>query len=481
MPSSFIAKITERGGPAPELELDSLVRVAEEREDGSDTVWFATKIPGKDLEIVDGSRVLIISPVRDGQPIEAIFAVVREKRDTPPNDPAAEELYEGHEGLRGWWRLESPVRLKFNSLNDIPGSHADTDNLAAQSLSGQASFVYWNLPLTIHQYVTPKAGCERADNVIELPAVGSKQVVSPPGRGERIAGFPSPAAQTQTQPDPISQGTCFYGVDFSGGREINGRNSKIWIAKWDTGANTLTLECGTDQPGFRRTDLPAKIAKNPGWWVIDFPFGIPAPIARLQNYNHHTQWWNACADALSGGQEATAFRDQIRDVVRNAGEQWSRRRGVDTQHETTWFPLFEQLYRQTVHGAGEVLASLHNEPSAAILPWDANAINDSVTSFVSEGFPGITLRSCLGLPATGYKGKTTLHSGNREMILDRLATLLPITEDVRRRAVDDSEGDAVDAILLAVAARNSCEFGIGEWQKQLNCLGEQGLEGWFPA
>jgi hypothetical protein len=67
------------------------------------------------------------------------------------------------------------------------------------------------------------------------------------------------------------------------------------------------------------------------------------------------------------------------------------------------------------------------------------------------------------------------------MILDRLATLLPITEDVRRRAVDDSEGDAVDAILLAVAARKSCEFGIGEWQKQLNCLGEQGLEGWFPA
>ncbi|MEI8369236.1 MAG: hypothetical protein WCJ31_12450 [Planctomycetia bacterium] len=481
MPSSFIAKITERGGPAPDLELDSLVRIAEERDDGSDTVWFATRVPGVDLQIVDGSRVLIIAPVRDGEPIEAVFAVVKERRDTPPNDPVAKELYEGHAGLQGWWRLESPMRLKFKSLEDIPGLHATTENQAIQTFGGQTTFAYWNLPLTMEQVGTPEARDERVENVIELPPVGPQQVVSPPGHVERIAGSAPPAARTQTQPDPSSQGTCFYGVDFSGGREINGRNSKIWIAKWDTGANTLTLECGADQPGFRRTDLPAKIAKNPGWWVIDFPFGIPTPIARLQNYNHHTQWWNACADAVSGGQEATALRDQIRDVVRNAGEQWSRRRGVDTQHETTWFPLFEQLYRQTVHGAGEVLASLHNEPSVAILPWDANAINDSVTSFVSEGFPGITLRSRLGLPATGYKGKTTLHAGNREMILDRLATLLLITEDVRRRAVDDSEGDAVDAILLVVAARNSCEFGIAEWQKQLNCLGEQGLEGWFPA
>lgn len=460
MPSSFIARVSDQGGPTADLELRGLVEVAQFEQVGG-TVWFATKIPGNDLAINPSSRVLIIGPARSGQPINAVFAVVKERRESLPDDAYAKELYEGHDDLKAWWKLESPVAVSFQSLDDIPGTHSTSGKTARESFSGQASFAYWDLPATLPEGATPTSSASQ----------------TPPGI-ERDASMTSTGTS--------GHGDCFYGVDFSGGQETNGSNPKIWIAKWDTATNDLTLECGGDGPGFRRTDLPGKIVNGHGWWAIDFPFCIPSPIAELMGYRNNTQWWSACATALTNGLTATAFRDQIRENVVNSGQPWSQRRAIDVEHGTTWFPLFEQLYRQTIHGAGEVLAQLPEKATVAVLPWDANAVGDGKTSFVSEGFPGVTIRSCLGLPATGYKGNTAAHFAGRVSILGRLASQsvgLPITHDVFLRAAEDTEGDAVDALVLVVAARLARQFGTSQWQQQLVRLNQRGLlvEGWFPS
>src|SRR6202035_4755796 len=60
-----------------------------------------------------------------------------------------------------------------------------------------------------------------------------------------------------------------YGVDFSGGKE-NQRsgNRKIWVAKWIPGKKVKFAD------KICRADLPTLIKCEPGWWSLDFPFGI---------------------------------------------------------------------------------------------------------------------------------------------------------------------------------------------------------------
>ncbi len=232
----------------------------------------------------------------------------------------------------------------------------------------------------------------------------------------------------------------------------------------------------------RRRDLPAEIAANPGFWVIDFPFGIPSEIAQPVGAHGHIDWWRMCAEAVGEGNGATAFRDTIRFATNQANRVWSTRRRVDLEHGTTWFPLFEQLYRQTIFGAGEVLNQLESRENVAILPWDAHRIAGR-TSVVAEGFPGVALRNRLGLPASGYKGGTAAHGDRRDEIIDRLRLLMPIPDGVAERASADREGDAIDALLLALAAQSASGIAAEQWTRSLEALAAEGRqgEGWFAA
>ncbi len=460
-PHSFIAKITLRGGPDPGVELDSLVRVAEEREaEGTlGTVWFPTRAPGDDIVLNEDSRVLIIGPVRKGHSIDAVFATVAERQSSfPTNDPCARELYEGCDEFTAWWLLKDPQRLRISGLEKIPGHHHGTDRPAQESFNSPLTFACWSLP--------------RAFSGVD-------------GQ-EESARDPRPATPRLplelSQKDSPGLHTCFFGVDFSGGREAAAGNPKIWIAKWDTANGQLTLRSGTDGPGFRRRDLPKEIASDPGFWLMDFPFGIPSEIAQLTTSSHHADWWRKCAAAVAEENGATTLRDTIRAAADNANVKWSTKRRVDTQHGTTWFPLFEQLYRQTMFGAGEVLSPLEGVDNVAILPWDATQLLNKA-SVVAEGFPGITLRNRLGLPGSGYKGKTASHQVRRNEIISHLRHLLPIQPDIAERASADREGDAIDALLLVVAAQATSRITPSEWAIHLETLTVEGRrgEGWFPA
>lgn len=275
-----------------------------------------------------------------------------------------------------------------------------------------------------------------------------------------------------------------HGVDFSGAREGRCGNRKLWIASWDTATQRIDLINGAEE-GFRRADLPQRIVDAGGWWVFDFPFGIAAEIGSVLqgNVNSLAGWLEFCR---GDGQLDDSFARRRRDAARAAAAAnhvvWSTRRQVDIENQTTWFPLFEQLYRQTITGAAEVLFPLHTQFSGevSILPWYPP---HGARTCVVEGFPGLVLRCLLNLPATGYKGRQAGRREQRELIVGELRRVLPITEAIAATAIEDTEGDALDALLLLLSAAQCANADGQLWQRQLQRLEETNrvVEGWFPA
>ena len=90
MPHDFIAKLTEVGGPAPVVELDSLVRQLEE-EDGDgrvpDHVWFATRATGARWERNENgfNSCLIFANATDGNRLHVVTATIVDRTTQMPD------------------------------------------------------------------------------------------------------------------------------------------------------------------------------------------------------------------------------------------------------------------------------------------------------------------------------------------------------------------------------------------------------------
>ena len=454
MASHFIAQITEEGGPNPRIELD--------RASECSAAWIPTAKGAVGWQPSENARCLVFCKTRTGA-IEAIDARVLDVSSEMPADPVVADFYADHQ-FPVWWRVSDVRRQSYRSIDEIPGVSASSGKSARETFSGSQTFAFWSFPEDV----------TRERPVKETPSG------EPPTVGDEATDFTvSEWPRTKSTPGTDQ---ILHGVDFSGGAEVPGQgNSKIWIATWDLGGNRVTLESGEDGD-FRRADLPAKVIADKGWWVFDFPFGIAQATAESLGIEDWVGWLNWCNGDERPAGYATLRRDAARTAVEEAGINWSIRRSVDDEWETTWFPLFEQLYRQTIYGASEVLRPLSCEPSLSeivILPWGQVAKSKTV---VLEGFPGVTIRDQLGLPATGYKGLGDDRRNRREEILRALVDWeIPIAPEDFERAVADTEGDAVDALVLLVACQLSHCLERSAWQTVRQRLndGDRLVEGWF--
>ena len=266
-----------------------------------------------------------------------------------------------------------------------------------------------------------------------------------------------------------------HGVDFSGARETGGRNGKIWIASWYPDRDFVELRSGGADPGFDRVGLGDQIIQGSGTWVIDFPFGPPAAVAAAAGWHSWHEYLAWCRSHF----DPTALRDELRETLRRAGVPWSTKRNIDHALRTTWFPFFEQLYRQTIAGGRDVLGAVDQagRDRTRILPFHDFGVANPRVSVVIEGFPGWTLAQC-GLPRTGYK-----HSGRdavdtRRGILDALRKRgVPISDADTSTAIHDAEGDAVDALVLLHAAHHASRRSGTEWGGTVGSHAD--IEGWF--
>ena len=460
MNASFLAKFTATEGlPDPLVELASIVEQTSpgdgmHDDHDRDFAWFATRL-GKTGNHYKGARCMVFARLTDGS-IEAVSGTICDRRTSIPDDAFIKELYgEQHQGV--WWKIKDVESVKFRSIDDLPG-RSKTGRTATETFAGSCSFAYWNFDGT---GAVKKCDSERG----------------------HAAARPYPTAGLS--PDfSIPSSTLLHGVDFSGARETYEGNQKLWIASWDTASGFIDLINGVDG-NFRRADLPKRIADDGGWWVIDFPFGIAAEIGAVLpgNVNNLSAWLEFCNhDGRRGDDYPRHRRDAARAAAIANNVVWSTRRQIDIDNQTTWFPLFEQLYKQTITGAAEVLFPLHTQFSGqvSILPWHPM---HKVHAHVVEGFPGLVLRGLLGLSSTGYKGQQAGRRERREMIVSELRRVLPISTAIAAAAINDAEGDALDALLLLLSAAQCANTDRQIWQYQLQRLEQTNrmVEGWFPS
>lgn len=473
MGKHFIQMLSVETLPHPAIEVARVLEVSA-LEDGT-PVWFG--VPRMRAWAPEDSPAWCIVFYRlGGERIGGFVAEVVSHQAEMPDADWLRELYAGTTLYGAWWRLEGVVPLPAGAtLAALPG-YSSSGLLAEGTFAGRNSFAYWNFDKD-----------PRTSLLAYVPApspptpLPSTAILKSPSRRRRSAAVAGDALVLEPLDRP--SGRALHGVDFSGAAETRAGNPKVWVASWDPEhSDGVQLMCGRDR-GLRRRDLPDMVRTRGGVWVMDFPFGVARDTSRALGLadNDWGAWLRWASEDRGTSYAPTELRDLARALTASAGVAWSTCREVDEAHGTTWFPLFEQLYRQTLFGAREVLAPLAKDASVVVVPFHAPRPG---TTLVSEGFPGWTLRRRLGHPGTGYKGKTVEHRRAREGILRSLvAAGLPVGDADRARAVEDTEGDAVDALTLLLASWETSAVTANTWAERHTKAAAAGrlAEGWFIA
>lgn len=274
-----------------------------------------------------------------------------------------------------------------------------------------------------------------------------------------------------------------YGVDFGAGWRDAGK--KTWIARGTVGGDGLRLtDCETVASAFdgdpkRRDDALAALVEflsGDRTWAtddgdeyrveadaavgLDFPFGLPTAVL-----GDEFEDWRAFVDGFPGGLPLPDDwdRDEVDDPrsLSAWGSQRARENDdadcVHCKRETDATVGAQPPYGIvgkyiTYHGIESVLAEIRDAVTFA--PMETGDDTGSTDApLVLEAYPAGTLGR-LGLYRTGYKGGTETERHRRERNLQGLQQgedEVEITESVRREAVKNSGGDALDAVVAAVA------------------------------
>lgn len=244
-----------------------------------------------------------------------------------------------------------------------------------------------------------------------------------------------------------------YGVDFSGAQDA-GR--KIWIAAGlvdDTGLRVEECFRGEDLPGSRRDRAGCLKAlrdfvrgQTASAFGFDFPFGIPSRLLQDETWETFVRRF----PARHGSPE------DFRESCRRAAGPHEVRRDTDRESHTPFSPYNLRIYKQTYFGIRDLLAPLVSENAVCVLPMQAATVQ---RPWLLEICPASTLRH-LGRNRMyhGYKGRTGKHAEARRKLLttlDREGEPISLTPRVRSAIVADPGGDALDAILAALATHRA--------------------------
>lgn len=236
------------------------------------------------------------------------------------------------------------------------------------------------------------------------------------------------------------------GIDFSGAEKAG---DAIWIAEAYIDGERVRIErCGpaADLAGSgseRARCLPALVTFIAGQQSAivgcDFPFSLPE---RLMD----GVGWRAFALGLE-----TRFPgadEFLRDCRRRANGR-EIRRACDHESRVPFAAYNLRIYRQTYHGIRDVLAPLLRMSGAVVLPMETPRPD---RPWVIETCPASTLKHAGLYPS--YKGRTETARDARRHIVDglvRRGLLAPLSRALRRLAIDNQGGDALDSMVAAAA------------------------------
>lgn len=234
------------------------------------------------------------------------------------------------------------------------------------------------------------------------------------------------------------------GVDFSGAMLAG---EKIWIATANPKAGVLTIESlqraselpnGAVERDVALAALVEYLKQFPNAACgLDFPFSL----AR-ENFGTEYSSWRDWLFSLENFSDAETFRQSFSGA----------RRRTDIAGKAPFSPLNHRLFRQTFFGIRHVLFPLA-QGGARGLPFDApdeNALRENALWLLEICPASLLKREKLYL---SYKGKSDLQRENRARILEAFVSKAPleINQAMSTRVVEDTEGDALDAVLAAVS------------------------------
>jgi hypothetical protein len=146
----FVARLSPEVEPEPTAEITAFLQRAKASPDLQ--AWFPTKAPaGRGWEPAPKppSIGLIFHRLRSRQGFDGFVAAVQERRDyKPKGDRALDALYGGGTQFRNWWLFADPARIRFDSLDQLPGSSA-AGKRAAHSFRGRLSFGFWDFGVSL--------------------------------------------------------------------------------------------------------------------------------------------------------------------------------------------------------------------------------------------------------------------------------------------------------------------------------------------
>lgn len=236
------------------------------------------------------------------------------------------------------------------------------------------------------------------------------------------------------------------GVDFSGARDA-GKN--IWIAEGTVtpkGVKIDGLTRAADLPGGAKAFEPAMTALLNHVATLadhvvgfDFPFSLPAELIAQDN------WLYFIEDFASRYTTPAQFRDDCRRQT--GGREYKR--ATDTEARVPWCAYNLRLYHQTWAGIRHILLPL-SERDCRMIPMQKPVQGKPL---IAEICPASTLKTeSLYVP---YKGRgDALRNARAEILREvtRRGLLSPIRGKLRNTILDNTGGDALDAVLSAVAA-----------------------------
>lgn len=249
-----------------------------------------------------------------------------------------------------------------------------------------------------------------------------------------------------------------HGVDFSGAVRPG---DDLWVASGDVDGGLAVTDLRPASEAFGRdrdaalAGLREFVAGTDGPVGLDFPFALPRQLHDRGTYRDFLAWFPTAFDGPEDLGDACAAR--AADLT--GGERTYLKRATD-ERTGARSPYFWFTRAGTYYGVTEVVAPLVAE-GAGVEPM-APAPSSSPT--LAEVYPAATLRA-LDLPDESYKEPTAEARDRRGEIFDGLAERgLVCDEDVRARALADSGGDALDAVLAAVATARAAErdFAVGD-------------------
>jgi len=244
------------------------------------------------------------------------------------------------------------------------------------------------------------------------------------------------------------------GIDFSGAQKAG---HAIWIAEAHIDGERVCIDsCGpaADLVGSgpeRAHCLPALVAfiaaQRNAIIGCDFPFSLPEAMV------HGGSWRDF---ALGLGARFSCAEDFLADCRRRANGR-EIRRACDRESRVPFAAYNLRIYRQTYHGIRDVLAPLLRTGDAAVLPMERPR---SDRPWVIETCPASTLKHAGLYPS--YKGRSDAARGARRQIVNgliRRGLLAPLSRSLRRLAIENQGGDALDSMVAAAATARAHRAG----------------------